>query len=610
MGIIHDVLFAHQDTEASWSHDGRYAFFLRDVGKGHARRNQVHRLETDSGAISPLTNRWDGDITELYVSPYSTHIAYLIDTTSGTESNGLVVIDYSSGTEEPVPKQRKQIFGGWTEDGLLFIQRLPKDENYPEDDKWSLSHYEIGSGRAPTDIERDVGYYPDLLGRINGKPLVINQHAKFNNKIRWNGEEFAYGDSHGRQARLRSGTNAQDGNLYCIRESKDGHAGEIVKFSIQDRELIDDDNAPITSETILKKIGGDEQYPLGEIEDFVVEGDDVFVVNLNLNGSSKLYRVNGDEWNQIDLGIIEETLGEHWVEGMSYNEKQGLLLTVSSTFTPQHLWRLTQKDVLEPFTTPSFRLPILKVESHVFETRNDGVDMQYFVIEPKDIANPAKTVVFFHGGPAIQTTRKWDRVIATFLAKGFRVVAPNPRGSTGRGACYAGLDDGEGRRDLIETEVGPFVKDIHDKYEGKPFIYGGSYGGWLVLSLITDPTYGENIKAAASRNGIGNMNTFLKKTAPWRRKHREAEYIGDVVDEQRRDLETALSPFDAEEPQCKVLLIYGINDKRVSPIQSEEFARKFPNNVKPLPLEDEGHKIKRLTNLKELLRCTINLFEE
>lgn len=607
MGIIHDVLFAHQDTEASWSHDGRHAFFLRDVGEEYARRNQVHQLETESGAIRTLTNRWDGDITKLYVSPYSTHIAYLIDTTAGTESNGLVVIDYSSGTEEPVPKQRKQIFGGWTEDGLLFFERLPKDDNNPDNDKWSLSHHEIGRGRAPTDIERDVGYYPDLLGRINGKPLVINQHATFNNKIRWNGEEFAYGDGDDRQERLRSGTNAQDGNLFCIRENMNEHAGEIVKFSIQDRELTDD--ATITSETILKKIGDDEQFPRGEIENFVVEGDDAFVVNLNLDGSSKLYRVNGDEWNQIDLGIIEETLGEHWVEGMSYNEKQGLLLTVSSFSTPQHLWRLTSEDEQKPLTTPSFRLPKMEVVTDVFQAHNDGVDMQYFEIKPKDDDGSAGTVIFFHGGPAIQTTRKWDRVIATFLAKGFRVVAPNPRGSTGRGACYAGLDDGEGRRDLIETEVGPFVKHINDKYDGKPFIYGGSYGGWLVLSLITSE-YGEYIEASASRNGIVDMGEFLNRTIKWRRKHRKAEYIGDS--EQPVGLMIALSPLHAEEQELRrVLLIYGENDSRVTPLDNMEFTRKFGLEDDRLPpFDDEGHKIKRLTNLKKSLILTIKLFEE
>ena len=68
------------------------------------------------------------------------------------------------------------------------------------------------------------------------------------------------------------------------------------------------------------------------------------------------------------------------------------------------------------------------------------------------------TIIFFHGGPTVQTTNKWDRVISSFLSEGYRVIAPNPQGSIGRGARYAGLDDGEKRHMLIDNEVGPFVE--------------------------------------------------------------------------------------------------------------------------------------------------------
>ena len=73
-----DVQFAHQDTDASWSCDGKYVLFLRDIGEGKSRLLQIHRLEVSTGFIKQVTEV-ENFITEIHVSPYTHHVAYKID---------------------------------------------------------------------------------------------------------------------------------------------------------------------------------------------------------------------------------------------------------------------------------------------------------------------------------------------------------------------------------------------------------------------------------------------------------------------------------------------------------------------------------------------------
>ena len=252
-------------------------------------------------------------------------------------------------------------------------------------------------------------------------------------------------------------------------------------------------------------------------------------------------------------------------------------------------------------------------------------DIQYFELKPK--CNSNKTVIFFHGGPAIQTSGKFNTVIATFISKGFRVIAPNPAGSIGRGPAFAELDNGEKRIPKFEQEIIPFVQFILDNSNGPVFIHGGSYGGWIVNMLATNEI-GEQIAAASTRNGLGCLTDFFVGTAPWRIKNRSIEYLGHCslcnhdIDEQLncercKEIKISLSPFsnggNLTIPQ--LIMFVGKKDTRVPwelsrnfvenhRIEGEEFPQLYP------PFENEGHKIKRKGNLIEIMNNIVKLFND
>ena len=117
---------------------------------------------------------------------------------------------------------------------------------------------------------------------------------------------------------------------------------------------------------------------------------------------------------------------------------------------------------------------------------------------------PMPTLLHLHGGPVAQHQYDFDIEQHIMASAGYRIVAPNPRGSSGRGFDYQyaiwakwGAPDGEDIRLITDTLLREGLADA--THLG---VYGWSYGGMLTNYAITrDQRY----KAAVSGAGISNM---------------------------------------------------------------------------------------------------------
>jgi dipeptidyl aminopeptidase/acylaminoacyl peptidase len=126
-------------------------------------------------------------------------------------------------------------------------------------------------------------------------------------------------------------------------------------------------------------------------------------------------------------------------------------------------------------------------------------------------------------------------------------------------------------------------------------VYGGSYGGFMVLAALT--TYPDLWAAGVDLVGIANFVTFLERTGPWRRHLREAEY-GSL--ENDREFLEEISPINkVDRIRAPLLVIHGANDPRVPISETEQMVdqlQEFGRTVEFLRLEDEGHQIAKLHN--------------
>ncbi len=206
-------------------------------------------------------------------------------------------------------------------------------------------------------------------------------------------------------------------------------------------------------------------------------------------------------------------------------------------------------------------------------------------------------MLYVHGGPASQLRPELFVTFQYFLSQGFAILAPNVRGSTGYGRAWVALDDVELRMDSVAD-----LKAAVDWLETQPningarvAIYGRSYGGFMTLAALTE--YPDAFAAGIDVVGISNWITFLERTGPWRRAHREREY-GSLAND-RTFLERISPIHKVEAIRAPLLVLAGENDPRVPISESEQLVERVRANggqVDFVRYTDEGHIFSKLAN--------------
>ena len=177
------------------------------------------------------------------------------------------------------------------------------------------------------------------------------------------------------------------------------------------------------------------------------------------------------------------------------------------------------------------------------------------------------------------------------------MLAPNVRGSSGYGNHYMSLDDVRKRMDSV-ADLKAAVEWLHSSGYADPkkiIVWGGSYGGFMVLSAIT--TYPDLWAAGVDIVGIANMLTFLENTSSYRRKLRTPEYGDPEVD---RDFLIEISPIhQIDRITAPLMVIHGARDPRVPVGEAEQIVTSLRQRNHPVEyqrFEDEGHGITKLKN--------------
>jgi len=227
----------------------------------------------------------------------------------------------------------------------------------------------------------------------------------------------------------------------------------------------------------------------------------------------------------------------------------------------------------------------------------DGRQIPALYYRPKEARGRLPVVVRVHGGPEGQSRPIFDPVTQYFVNRGYAVLLPNVRGSTGYGKTYSHLDDVRNRLDSVKDLAAcvDWLVAHGDADQQRIAVMGGSYGGFMTLAAVTN--YPELWAAGVDIVGIANWRTFLENTGAFRRRHREAEYgnleeDGEFLDE--------ISPIHKSgEIRAPMIILHGANDPRVPVSESEQIARVLREREVPVVYHrypDEGHGLVKLHN--------------
>ena len=222
----------------------------------------------------------------------------------------------------------------------------------------------------------------------------------------------------------------------------------------------------------------------------------------------------------------------------------------------------------------------------------DGRLIPAWLYRPRAAATPMPVVVTVHGGPEWQA-RPWFDFLAQYLVnRGYAVLAPNVRGSTGYGNAYSHLDDVERRLDSVsDLAYAACWLAAQAEFDGRRIaVQGGSYGGYMVLASLTH--YSDRIRAGVDVVGISHFGTFLKNTESYRRDLRRVEY-GDERDPAMNAVFERISPLNnAHKITSPLFVAQGRNDPRVPWTEAEQIVKAVRGNGQPvwyLLYADEGH---------------------
>lgn len=202
----------------------------------------------------------------------------------------------------------------------------------------------------------------------------------------------------------------------------------------------------------------------------------------------------------------------------------------------------------------------------------DGLKIEAVLTLPKDKpATKLPLVVLPHGGPSARDSESWDWW-AQFLAdRGYAVIQPNYRGSTGFGNDF--YDKGRGQwglamqDDVDDARAWAIAQGIADP--SRICIAGASYGGYVAMRAAERNP--DLYKCAISYAGVSDLAEMVRKD--------QFFLYGRVrrawMNSQAPDF-GSVSPIKRPENfGIPILLMHGKKDRRVDVRQSREMAEKL-----------------------------------
>jgi dipeptidyl aminopeptidase/acylaminoacyl peptidase len=290
----------------------------------------------------------------------------------------------------------------------------------------------------------------------------------------------------------------------------------------------------------VSRDGSSVAFIAGIMSDFGSTGGDVYALSLDggaainltpdmhasataiawrCDGHLQAELLAGDKVQFADLGAGGKSAAAQvlWSGEESFSDRAGGISTACPTGTTA--------DAHESFTTPP-EIEVgkighwrdltdvnagLSLAARVQSVwwKNDGFDVQGWLLLPLHAGGKIPMITQVHGGPAAAVTPGFPGpgIVTTLLEHGYALFRPNPRGSYGQGERFtqANVRDfghGDLRDILAGIDAAAKVAPIDTARLG---LTGGSYGGFMTMWTVTQTN---RFKAAVAAAGISDWLSY------------------------------------------------------------------------------------------------------
>jgi len=492
-------------------------------------------------------------------------------------------------------------------------------------------------GQAPVTVEWEHGAYHlveyDLKTLKHGRELD-RQQEKIGKEI-WDATWFPGPDGRVLTRILVQEINAPS-LMVQVRDSEDPKAAwRTVWSQAQDVDRLEDTFAPVgfgEDANLLMGVRRDKSgrkvlaslnLKTGQFADnaFAVEGRDVEGALHDRYSDRVLGAYWMDDgrslkWFDPEMAALQEKaekMFSAWslVHIASWSrDRKRLLVEVSGDRDPGSYWvyevptgRTAKVEDQYPMVPST---AVAEVKPYAYEAR-DGLPIPaYLTLPPGRAAKGLPLIVMPHGGPAARDTASFDFWAQALALRGYAVLQPNYRGSSGYGFGFekAGWGEwgGKMKDDLVDGVKSLAAQGLIDPK--RVCIVGASYGGYAALAgaAFTEGVY----RCAVSVAGVSDLVAMqAHDSGPKGAETRALRYWRKAMGSGATTLE-AQSPLQhADQVRIPVLLLHGNLDTTV-PVEQSRAMRDALTALKKAvvykELPDEDHHLSFETTRTEMLR--------
>lgn len=467
------------ETSPRWSPDGKQLAFLssRQGSKGsqiwllNRAGGEAERISDIKGGVSSLAWAPDGKRLALVVSDPDPaadsanakpkpivvdkyHFKQDGQGFIGTQRAHLYVFDLATRKADQITRgDADDGAPAWSPDGkwLAFVsQREPDAERYDNGDVY------VVEARAGADPRRLTTFHGNDEGPLSWSP---------------------------------------DGSLVAYRQGQEpkyfGYGGGFGTVAV----VSPNGGGPRLLATSLDRVVSGSRWSRDgkSIVGTVVDDQHQYLVRIRVDGS----------------GVDRITSAVPVINAFSEGADGGVAVLGSSPSEPGELFAVESNGTTRQLTHHNAWLDEVSLSTvePVISKSDDGTEVHGILRLPSDAVPGRKlpTIVRVHGGPAGQDAFQFDFEKELLAARGWAVVAPNYRGSSGRGAAYTIAIAG----DWCNKEV----RDIHGMVDA--LVKSGvadeqhlGVGGWSYGGVLTDCLVASDTRFKAATSGAGVSNVF------------------------------------------------------------------------------------------------------